>query len=442
MANPLVAIVGRPNVGKSTLFNKIAGRKISITENRPGVTRDRLYADAVWRGKRFTVVDTGGIELKSTDTMWREILRQADAAIDVAQVIIWMVDGKEELTASDKDVAEKMRRCRKPVILCVNKIDNFSQDKLFEYYSLGLGEPFAVSAEHSQGVGDLLDEVVSYFESGEEEDSERLKIAVVGKPNAGKSSLTNRLLGFERTIVTDIAGTTRDAIDTPFEVEGQKYLLIDTAGIRRKKNVTDDVEYYSVLRAFDAVRRADVCLLVVDSTEGLTEQDVKIIGYVHEQGKPSVIVMNKWDLIEKDTRTVNRFEEKLKADLSFMDYYLSVYISAKTGQRAERVLSLARRAFENANRRVPTGTLNDLVLDAVRTNEPASYNGRRLKIYFCSQPSVCPPTFVMFVNDESLMHFSYRRYLENVLRRSFDFSGTPIRIVLRNRSDDGDSVTV
>ena len=442
MANPLVAIVGRPNVGKSTLFNKIAGRKISITENRPGVTRDRLYADAVWRGKRFTVVDTGGIELKSTDTMWREILRQADAAIDVAQVIIWMVDGKEELTASDKDVAEKMRRCRKPVILCVNKIDNFSQDKLFEYYSLGLGEPFAVSAEHSQGVGDLLDEVVSYFESGEEEDSERLKIAVVGKPNAGKSSLTNRLLGFERTIVTDIAGTTRDAIDTPFEVEGQKYLLIDTAGIRRKKNVTDDVEYYSVLRAFDAVRRADVCLLVVDSTEGLTEQDVQIIGYVHEQGKPSVIVMNKWDLIEKDTRTVNRFEEKLKADLSFMDYYLSVYISAKTGQRAERVLSLARRAFENANRRVPTGTLNDLVLDAVRTNEPASYNGRRLKIYFCSQPSVCPPTFVMFVNDESLMHFSYRRYLENVLRRSFDFSGTPIRIVLRNRSDDGDSVTV
>ena len=429
-------------MGKSTLFNKIAGRKISITENRPGVTRDRLYADAVWRGKRFTVVDTGGIELKSTDTMWREILRQADAAIDVAQVIIWMVDGKEELTASDKDVAEKMRRCRKPVILCVNKIDNFSQDKLFEYYSLGLGEPFAVSAEHSQGVGDLLDEVVSYFESGEEEDSERLKIAVVGKPNAGKSSLTNRLLGFERTIVTDIAGTTRDAIDTPFEVEGQKYLLIDTAGIRRKKNVTDDVEYYSVLRAFDAVRRADVCLLVVDSTEGLTEQDVKIIGYVHEQGKPSVIVMNKWDLVEKDTHTVNRFEEKLKADLSFMDYYLSVYISAKTGQRAERVLSLARRAFENANRRVPTGTLNDLVLDAVRTNEPASYNGRRLKIYFCSQPSVCPPTFVMFVNDESLMHFSYRRYLENVLRRSFDFSGTPIRIVLRNRSDDGDSVTV
>lgn len=436
MANPLVAIVGRPNVGKSTLFNKIAGRKISITENRPGVTRDRLYADAVWRGKKFTVVDTGGIELKSADVLWKEILRQADAAIDMAQVILWMVDGREELTAADRDVAEKLRRSKKPVILVINKVDHFSQDKLFEYYSLGLGEPYAISAEHSQGIGDLLDEVVSYFESGDEEESDRLKIAVVGKPNAGKSSLVNRLLGFERTIVTDIAGTTRDAIDTPFELDGQKYTLIDTAGIRRKKNVSDDVEYYSVLRAFDAVRRADVCLLVVDSSEGLTEQDVKIIGYVHEQGRPSVIVMNKWDLIEKDTNTINQFEAMLKTDLSFMDYFLSVYISAKTGQRAERVLALARRAFENANRRVTTGTLNDLILDAVRTNEPASVNGRRLKIYYCSQPSVCPPTFVLFVNDETLMHFSYKRYLENVLRRSFDFSGTPIRIALRPRGDN------
>ena len=435
MANPLVAIVGRPNVGKSTLFNKIAGRKISITENRPGVTRDRLYADAVWRGKKFTVVDTGGIELRSADVLWREILRQADAAIDMAQVILWMVDGKEELTAADRDVAEKLRRCKKPVLLVVNKVDNFSPDKLFDYYALGLGEPFVISAEHSQGIGDVLDEVVSHFEGGDEEEHDRLKIAVVGKPNAGKSSLVNRLLGFERTIVTDIAGTTRDAIDTPFELDGQKYTLIDTAGIRRKKNVSDDVEYYSVLRAFDAVRRADVCLLVVDSSEGLTEQDVKIIGYVHEQGKPSVIVMNKWDLIEKDTNTVNKFEAKLKADLSFMDYFLSVYISAKTGQRAERVLTLARRAYENANRRVTTGTLNDLILDAVRTNEPASVNGRRLKIYYCSQPSVCPPTFVLFVNDETLMHFSYRRYLENVLRRSFDFTGTPIRIALRPRGD-------
>ena len=442
MANPLVAIVGRPNVGKSTLFNKIVGRKISITENRPGVTRDRLYADAVWRGKKFTVIDTGGIELKSQDTMWREILRQADLAIEMAQVIILLLDGREELTSSDYDVAEKLRRSHKPVVLAINKVDNFSQDKLFEYYALGLGEPIAVSAEHSQGIGDVLDEVVAHFESGDEEETDRLKIAVVGKPNAGKSSLVNRLLGFERSIVTNIAGTTRDAIDTPFELDGKKYLLIDTAGIRKKKNVTDDVEYYSVLRAFDAVRRADVCLAVVDSSEGLTEQDVKILGYVHEQGKPSVIVMNKWDLIEKDTNTINKFEDKLKVDLSFMDYFKSVYVSAKTGQRAEKILKVAETVYENANRRISTGTLNDLILDAVRTNEPASYNGRRLKVYYCSQPSVCPPTFVLFVNDETLLHFSYKRYLENVLRRSFDFSGTPIRIVTRNRNDNDAGVTV
>ena len=436
MANPLVAIVGRPNVGKSTLFNKIAGRKISITENRPGVTRDRLYADAVWRGKKFTVVDTGGIELNSEDTMWSEILRQADVAIEMAQVILLVVDGREELTSSDYDVADKLRRSKKPVILVVNKIDTFSQDKLFEYYALGLGEPYAVSAEHSQGIGDVLDAAVEQFEGGDEEEADRLKIAVVGKPNAGKSSLVNRLLGFERTIVTDIAGTTRDAIDTPFELDGQKYTLIDTAGIRRKRSVSDDVEYYSVLRAFDAVRRADVCLLVVDAAEGLTEQDVKIVGYVHEQGKPSVLVMNKWDLIEKDTGTINKFEEKLKADLKFMDYYRSVYISAKTGRRAEKVLQIAREVYANANRRIPTGTLNDLILGAVRTIEPASVNGRRLKIYYCSQPSVCPPTFVLFVNDENLMHFSYKRYLENVIRGAFDFSGTPVRIVLRPRGEN------
>ena len=435
-ANPLVAIVGRPNVGKSTLFNKIAGRKISITENRPGVTRDRLYADAEWRGQKFTVVDKGGIELKSEDRMWREILRQADAAIDMADVILLLVDGKEELTSSDYDVADKLRRSKKPVLLVVNKVDEFSHDKLFDYYALGLGEPYAVSAEHSQGIGDVLDEAVALFGEGETDDSERLKIAVVGKPNAGKSSLVNRLLGFERTIVTELAGTTRDAIDTPFELDGQKYTLIDTAGIRKKKKVDDDVEYYSVLRAFDAVRRADVCLLVVDSAEGLTEQDVKIAGYVHEQGKPSVIVMNKWDLIEKDTKTVNKFEEKLALDLKFMDYFRSVYISAKTGQRAEKVLKLAREVYAHANFRVPTGTLNDLILDAVRTNEPPSYNGRRLKIYYCSQPSVCPPTFVMFVNDGELMHFSYKRYLENVLRRAFDFSGTPVRIVTRGRGEN------
>ena len=436
MANPLIAIVGRPNVGKSTLFNKIAGRKISITENRPGVTRDRLYADATWRGRKFTIVDTGGIELKSEDIMWKEILRQADTAIETAEVILLMLDGKEELTSSDYDVAQKLRRSKKPVILVVNKIDNYSPDKLIEYYALGLGEPFAISAEHSQGIGDVLDEAIQYFGDGEEEDDDSLKIAVVGKPNAGKSSLVNRLLGFERSIVTNVAGTTRDAIDTKFEVDGKKYTIIDTAGIRRKKSVSDDVEYYSVMRAFDAVRRADVCLLVVDSAEGLTEQDVKIIGYVHEQGKPSVIVMNKWDLIEKDTKTINKFEEKLKIDLKFMDYFKSIYISAKTGQRAEKILKIVNEVYANAQRRVTTGTLNDLMLDAMRTNEPPSTGGRRLKIYYCSQPSVCPPTFVLFVNDEELMHFSYKRYLENVLRRSFDFSGTPIRIITRKRNED------
>ena len=355
MANPLIALVGRPNVGKSTFFNKVAGRKIAITENRPGVTRDRLYADAEWRGKKFTVVDTGGIELKSEDTMWREIFKQADVAIDTADVILFFTDGREGLSASDYDVADVLRRSKKPVILVVNKIDEYSPDKVFEFYALGLGEPFAVSAEHSSGIGDVLDKAVEYFPEGETEEDKSLKIAIVGKPNAGKSSLVNRLLGQERSIVTPMAGTTRDAIDTLFERNGKKYTIIDTAGIRKKRSVDDDVEYYSNMRAFDAVRRSDVCALVVDANEGLTEQDVKIIGYVHEQGKPSVIVMNKWDLVEKDTHTVNKFEEKLQNDLKFMSYYKSLYISAKTGQRAEKLLSLCDEVYAHATFRVPTG---------------------------------------------------------------------------------------
>ena len=327
MANPLIAIVGRPNVGKSTFFNKVVGKKISITEDKPGVTRDRLYADGEWRGKVFTLVDTGGIELRSEDVMWREIKKQAEVAVDTAQVIILLVDGKEGLTSSDYDVADMLRRSKKPVILAVNKIDDYSQDKLFEFYSLGLGEPFAVSAEHGTGIGDVLDEAVSWFEKGESQEDDSIKIAVVGKPNAGKSSLVNRLLGFERSIVTNIAGTTRDAIDTKLRYGDRDYTIIDTAGIRKKSRVDDSVEYYSQLRAYDAVRRADVCLLVVDSAEGLTEQDVRIIGYVHEQGKPSVIVMNKWDLIEKDTNTINKFHTKLAEDIKYMDYFKSVYIS-------------------------------------------------------------------------------------------------------------------
>ncbi len=436
MANPLIAIVGRPNVGKSTFFNKVAGRKISITEDRPGVTRDRLYADSEWRGKAFSMVDTGGIELRSEDNMWKEIKKQAEVAIDTAQVILFFVDGREGLTTSDYDVSDMLRRSKKPVILVVNKIDEYSEEKVFEFYSLGLGEPYPVSAEHGTGIGDVLDEAVSWFEKVDAEEDDSIKIAVVGKPNAGKSSLVNKLLGFERSIVTNIAGTTRDAIDTKFTYDGKDYTIIDTAGIRKKSKVEDDVEYYSVMRAFDAVRRADVCLLVVDSADGLTEQDTKIIGYVHEQGKPSVIVMNKWDLIEKDTNTINKFESKLKEDLKFMDYFKSIYISAKTGQRTEKILSLVNSVYEHSRYRVATGILNDIISDAVRANEPPSYNGRRLKVYYSSQVAVAPPTFVLFVNSTDLLHFSYERFLDNTLRKSFDFSGTPIKILTREKKND------
>ena len=425
---PVIAIVGRPNVGKSTFFNRVAGRKISITENRPGVTRDRVTVDAEWRGKPFVLIDTGGLEMKSEDTMWKQIALQASLAIDTADVILFFTDGKEGLTSSDHDVAELLRRSQKPVVLVVNKIDEYSPDKIFEFYSLGLGEPYPVSSEHGRGVGDVLDRAVEFFPKGEHGENSSLKIAVVGKPNAGKSSLVNKILGQERTIVTPIAGTTRDAIDTRFSRDGKEYTIIDTAGIRRKRSVEDDVEYYSVLRAFDAVRRADVCLLVVDAAEGLTEQDVKIIGYVHEQGKPSVVVMNKWDTVEKDTNTILSFEKKLAEDLKFMSYYRSIYISAKTGQRVDKLLALAEEVYAHACFRVPTGALNDLLIDAVRISEPPSYNGKRMKLYYASQPSVCPPRFVLKVNDENLMHFSYERYLENTIREAYDFSGTPIRI--------------
>lgn len=435
---PIVAIVGRPNVGKSTLFNKITGKKIAIVEDKPGVTRDRIYADAEWCGHNFTLIDTGGIELKSEDEMWRHIKKQAEIAIETADVILLLCDVKSEITASDYDVADMLRRSRKPVVLAVNKLDNYKPERLFEYYNLGLGEPFGISCEQALGLGDMLDEVCSYLDKVEEEETEgeSIRIAVVGKPNAGKSSLVNKLLGYDRTIVSDISGTTRDAIDTPFTVNGQNYILIDTAGIRKKKAVDEDVEYYSVIRALGAVRRADVCLVVVDSKEGLSEQDVKICGYVHEQGKPSVIVMNKWDLIEKDTNTINEFNKKLDCDLAFMDYYKSVYVSALSGQRVKNILAVAMESYENAHRRITTGTLNDLIGDAVRTIDPPSKKGKRLKIYYSTQDDICPPRFVVFVNDSELVHFSYKRYLENVLRKAFDFSGTPVRILFRNRDED------
>lgn len=436
MAKPLVAIVGRPNVGKSTFFNKVVGKKLSIVEDFPGVTRDRLYADAEWCGKDFTLVDTGGLELKSTDQMWKHIQKQAEIAIETADVIILFTDAKTGLNASDEDVAQKLRKSGKPVVLAVNKLDNYDPSKLFEFYNLGLGEPFGISAEHGTGIGELLDEVVSYFDkTGGAETDDSIKIAIVGKPNAGKSSLCNKLLGFDRTIVSDIAGTTRDAIDTLFEVNGKRYTLIDTAGIRKKKSVEEDIEYYSVLRALGAIRRADVCVMMIDAGQGVTEQDVKILGYIHEQSKPSVVVMNKWDLIEKDSNTINKFNADLAEALKFMDYFIPIYVSAKTGQRVDKILSVCETALANSERRIPTGQLNDLILDSVRANEPPSYNGKRLKISYATQVGTRPPSFVFFVNDASLLHFSYKRYLENCLRRAYDFTGTPIKIGVREKEE-------
>ena len=436
MTKPLVAIVGRPNVGKSTFFNKVVGKKLSIVEDFPGVTRDRLYADAEWCGRYFTLVDTGGLELKSTDAMWKHIQKQAEIAIETADVIILFADAKTGLNASDEDVAQKLRKSGKPVVLAVNKLDNYDQSKLFEFYNLGLGEPFGISAEHGTGIGELLDEVVSYFDKeGNAETDDSLKIAIVGKPNAGKSSLCNKLLGFDRTIVSDIAGTTRDAIDTLFEFGGKRYTLIDTAGIRKKKSVEEDLEYYSVLRALGAIRRADVCVMMIDAEQGVTEQDVKILGYIHEQAKPSVVVMNKWDLIEKDTNTINKFNADLAEALKFMDYFIPIYVSAKTGQRVDKILSVCETALANSERRIPTGQLNDLILDCVRANEPPSFNGKRLKISYVTQVGTKPPSFVFFVNEANLLHFSYKRYLENCLRRAYDFSGTPIKIGVREKEE-------
>lgn len=436
MSKPLVAIVGRPNVGKSTFFNRIVGQRISIVEDTPGVTRDRLYADAEWCGHSFTLIDTGGLEIKSEDVMWSHIRAQAQIAVETADVIVFMLDGKTGLTHEDYEVAANLRKSRKPILLVVNKLDNNEQHLLYDFYELGLGEPIGISAGQAKGLGDVLDEIVKLTGKYEtEEKEEALKIAVVGKPNAGKSSLVNKLLGYDRVIVSDIAGTTRDAIDTRIKIGDKEYILIDTAGIRRKRSVEEDLEQYSVMRSLGAVRRADVCLIVIDSSEELSEQDVKIAGYVHEQGKPSVVVMNKWDVVEKDAYTIEKYNRKLKEELKFMDYFIPTYVSAKTGKRVDNLIKLAERAYENASRRISTGLLNDVLREAILTNEPPSKNGKRLKIYYVTEVSANPPTFVIFVNDDTLMHFSYRRYLENALRRSFDFEGTPIRLIIRNKNE-------
>ena len=434
---PLIAIVGRPNVGKSTLFNKIAGKRISIVEDTPGVTRDRVYVDCEWCGKAFTLIDTGGLELKSTDEMWRHIKAQAELAIDMADVIIFVVDGKTGITVDDEQVAGYLRRSRAPVVLAVNKLDNNEKDTIYDFYALGFGEPYAVSAEQGKGIGDLLDVVLSDVESSEKgEEPEALKIAIVGKPNAGKSSITNSLLGYDRVIVSDIAGTTRDSIDTEIEINGKKYIIIDTAGMRKKGNIDKVLERYSVMRSLGSVRRSDVTVIVCDASEGLTEQDVKIAGFVHEEGKPVVFVFNKWDLIEKDNSTVNEFNNKVKTELKFMDYIKPMYISAKTGKRLDNLLPYIEKVYENASRRISTGLLNEMLIDATRINEPPSKNGKRLKIFFITQIASNPPTFVLKVNDPLLMHFSYKRYIENSLRNTFDFEGTPIKLLVRKNQED------
>ena len=440
MAKPLVAIVGRPNVGKSTFFNLICGKRISIVKDVPGVTRDRIYGDGEWCGHSFSIVDTGVLDIKNKDDFQANITRQAQIAVELADVVIFFVDGKQGLLPDDFDVANFLRKVNVPVVLAVNKIDNNEVEKTYEFYNLGLGEPFPISAEHNQGIGDMLDEVISHFKEAVGEDkNEVTKIAIVGKPNAGKSSIVNRLLGEERVMVSNIAGTTRDAIDSPFKYNGKDFLLIDTAGIRRKRSIeSDSVESYSVLRAFEAIRRSDVSVLVIDAEQGVSEQDVRIAGFINEEGKPSVIIVNKWDLIEKDSHTMEKFNEKLKEDLKFMSYFVVIYISALTGQRIGEIMKKAETVLANSSYRISTGGLNEILQSAILTKEPPSKNGRRLKIYYITQAGTNPPTFILFVNNETLMHFSYERYLENCIRRAVNFTGTPIKIITKGKGENKD----
>ena len=439
MAKPLVAIVGRPNVGKSILFNRLIGRRIAIVEDTPGVTRDRIYGDAEWLQYSFTLIDTGGIEPASEDKIAVQMRRQAQLAIETADVILFLVDGREGMTASDEEVAGMLRKSKKPVVLGVNKVDAPKfEEALYEFYSLGLGTPITISAAQGLGLGDLLDEIVHDFPKDiEETDEERINIAVVGKPNVGKSSLVNALLGEERSIVSDIPGTTRDSIDTPFLFNGVAYTLVDTAGIRRKRSIEEEsIERYSVIRSLSAIRRADVVLIVCDAADGLSEQDVRIAGYAHEEGKPSVLIVNKWDLIDKDTNTINAFKKNFLTDLAFMSYVPMLFISALTGQRVSKVMELANEVYQQSCRRISTGTLNDIVNEAVAMTEPPSDKGRRLKIYYATQAAIRPPTFIVFVNDPEMVHFSYERYLENYFRKSFSLEGTPIRMFFRSRKRD------
>lgn len=444
MAKPLVAIVGRPNVGKSTFFNRIAGKRISIVEDTPGVTRDRIYADVEWQNRRFTLIDTGGIDPHSDDVLLSQMRRQAEIAMDTADVICFFADGRDGLTDDDREVANLLRKTKKPILLVVNKVDHISMnDNIYEFYELGLGDPIAISAANMLGLGDLLQAICEKLPPADKDEMDEtehiLQLAVVGRPNVGKSSLVNRLVGSERTMVSDIAGTTRDAIDTLFTVNGTQYNIIDTAGIRRKRAVEDEtLERYSVLRSIAAIRRCDVALLLIDAQDGVTEQDARIAGYVHDEGKACIIVVNKWDAVDKETGTMEKFTQKVRNDLKFLDYAPVLYISAKTGQRVNRVLEAVRAAYRNSSSRITTGVLNDALHDAMSVTPPPSENGRRLRIYYATQQSTQPPTFILFVNDKDLMHFSYERYLENHFRKTFPLEGTPIRIWIRARKEKED----
>ena len=439
MSKPIVAIVGRPNVGKSTLFNVLAGDNISIVKDTPGVTRDRIYADVEWLNHKFTLVDTGGIEPESKDIILSQMRDQAQIAIDTANVIIFITDVRQGLVDADAKVADMLRRSRKPVVLVVNKVDNFDRQMMdvYEFYNLGIGEPHAISASGKLDIGDMLDEVTGYFdpEMENEEESEIPRIAIVGKPNVGKSSLVNKLLGSNRVIVSDIAGTTRDAIDTTIMHNGNEYIFIDTAGLRKKNKIKEELERYSIIRTVSAVERADVVVLLIDATEGVTEQDAKIAGIAHERGKGMIIAVNKWDALEKDDKTIYRFTEKVRNTLAYMPYAELLFISAKTGQRLPKLFETIDMVLQYQNLRVQTGVLNEILTEAMAMQQPPSDRGKRLKIYYMTQVSVKPPTFVIFVNDKELMHFSYVRYLENKIRESFGFRGTPLKFIIRERKE-------
>ena len=439
MARPVVAIVGRPNVGKSTLFNKLVGARLSIVDDKPGVTRDRIYGDCEWLGHRFLLVDTGGIEPRADDVILSQMRAQADIAIATADVIVLVTDLRSGVVATDQDVANMLQKSGKPVILCVNKCDSVGapDPEFYEFYNLGMGDPIAVSAVHGHGTGDLLDAVIAYFppESEEEEEDDTIKVAVIGKPNVGKSSLINRINGQERAIVSDIAGTTRDATDTRIENQYGKFTFIDTAGIRRKSKVTDAIEKYSIIRARTAVERANVCVIMIDATEGFTEQDSKVAGIALDQGKGCIVVVNKWDAVEKDGNTMREYKEKLAVDFAFMKFAPFVFISAKTGQRVDRLFEQIAYVYAQSTMRISTGKLNEILGAATARVQPPTDKGKRLKIYYMTQASVCPPTFVFFVNNAQLFHFSYQRYLENQIREVFGLEGTPVRFIIRERGE-------